>query len=79
MSKQIVMILSKEVMSELPQRCDFCFFYSKAPDTFTGWKDMCNLTGERIGDSAGEGWQYQDGARPKHCPLVEIDLESDEC
>lgn len=64
--------IKSTAMKELPEVCEYCFWYECRPHPAKGWTDICGLMAHCMDDSEPEEWIYDCNSRPKACPLIEI-------
>lgn len=66
------MIVIKTSITELPEYCDDCTYYSCRPHPYKGWTDTCELCMQCLDDDGEKGWLYDGNGRPENCPLFEV-------
>ena len=66
------MIVIKTSITELPEYCDDCTYYSCRPHPYKGWTNACELCVQCLDDDGEKGWFYDGNGRPENCPLFEV-------
>ena len=64
-------------MKEMPSGCDGCSWYGSRPHPAKGWTEICELMCHCMDDDQPEEWIYDGDSRPKACPLIEVNDDSD--
>jgi len=67
------MICIKTGMKRLPEYCEDCQWYSIRPHPIKEWTELCILLDHCMDDDQSEEWIYDGNGRPKACPLVEVE------